>query len=136
MFSEGECENTPDYMKLRCAPACETCELLDFNTRCPIDPDAFVAWPEPGDVNRFFERIVNDMYWEENHGPVSILSSPATGGPWVITIDNFLNDEEIKRLLEFGHEEEFERSTDVGELDLSGSATKVEGTWRTSENAW
>ena len=120
-----------------CAPACQSCEYIDHNIRCPIDSNAYVAWPNPGDVNSMFERVVNDQYWNETFGPITIWSSPSNdGGPWIITIDNFLSEAETKRLIEFGYEEEFNRSTDVGEPNFDGSQTKVVSKSRTSENAW
>ena len=34
----GECDKNPGYMKTNCAPACLSCEQLNFNLRCPTDP--------------------------------------------------------------------------------------------------
>ena len=34
-------------------------------------------------------------------------------GSWVITLDNFISDEEADRLIELGSEESYERSSDV-----------------------
>lgn len=86
----GECEESRIYMQLFCAPACGTCEMLDFDTRCPV-PHGTDVLKEPGDLNAIFERIVMDPYWEENYGPIKIISSPdLTDGPWILTLDNFL----------------------------------------------
>jgi len=59
---EGECENNPGYMTVHCSPACKSCENLDFNKRCPLDPTMKDALA-PGDVNGLFERIIShDKY--------------------------------------------------------------------------
>jgi hypothetical protein len=33
---KGECEANPNYMKLNCAPVCQTCDQLAYSKRCPI----------------------------------------------------------------------------------------------------
>jgi prolyl 4-hydroxylase len=132
----GECEKNKAYMSVNCAPACQTCDKLDFENRCPFDPDAPQAWEKPGDLNRMFERITTDPYWE-TYGPISVISSPATtGGPWVLTLDNFLSDEECERLIETGYEEGYEISADVGKVSFDGTHESVRSEGRTSENAW
>jgi prolyl 4-hydroxylase len=123
-------------MSVHCAPACQTCDQIDFENRCPVDPDAPQAWEKSGDLDRMFERITTDPYWE-TYGSISVISSPAmTGGPWVVTLDNFLSDEECERLIETGYEEGFELSTDVGEESFDGTHESVRSEGRTSENAW
>ena len=85
-----------------------------------------------------FERIVNDPYWKEKHGPLEILSSPGTtGGPWIISLENFVTDEECTRFIELGAEIGYERSEDVADEDLFfGSMDSVQSEGRTSTNAW
>jgi hypothetical protein len=75
----GECENNPAFMLTNCAPSCETCQNIDFNFRCPKDPDMKDVF-EAGDLHKMFERIVKDY---EN---VTVHSQPPTEGefaPWV-----------------------------------------------------
>ena len=75
----GECEINSVFMLTTCAPSCETCKSIDFDYRCPPDPDMKNVF-EPGDLHKMFERIVDEY---EN---VSILSQPPTEGefqPWV-----------------------------------------------------
>ena len=69
----GECENNPKYMQIHCAPVCKTCEMLDFNYRCPLDPNAVNAI-EPGDLNEIFERIVDGV--DKDKYNTTVLSRP------------------------------------------------------------
>lgn len=138
---QGECEANPSYMQLHCPPVCETCDLLDISTRCPKDPNVVDAMG-PGDLNKMFERIV-----AEEKG-VTILSRPdyAEGdneenatyniGPWIVTVDDFISDEECDRLIELGGNAGYERSTDVGKQKFDGTFDAVQSKTRTSANAW
>ena len=138
--SRGYCQEDEheDFMTMNCAPACKTCDLIDFKNRCPVDHNKPLAWPNPGDLNTMFERITTDPYWKE-YGPITILSSPSTedgGGPWVVTLDNFVTDEECERMIEIGAEEGYERSADVGEMNPDGTYEDDHNSGRTSTNAW
>jgi len=128
----GECENNPSFMLTNCAPSCETCQNIDFDYRCPKDPNHKDVF-EAGDLHKMFERIVKDF---EN---VTVLSQPPTEGefkPWVITVDDFITDEECERLIELGGKEGYERSTDVGAKKFDGTFEAKKSKTRTSENAW
>ena len=74
----------PKDMKKNCAPACKSCDYLSIEGRCPIDPNAPRAWEE-GDLNRMFNKLTQEPYLSQYS--VQILSSPATNGPWVITME-------------------------------------------------
>jgi prolyl 4-hydroxylase len=109
--------------------------MVDFHYRCPM-PDNIPeidAW-KPGDLHKMFERIVADF------PHVNVLSQPSTveeeDGPWVITIDHFLADEECERLIELGHEQGYERSADVGKMNWDGTFEDSINDGRTSTNAW
>ena len=142
----GECEANPAYMLLNCAPSCFSCEKIDYDTRCPRDhtlPNVF----KPGDLHKMFENIAyGDEFASLNK---TILSRPETDsqvtdidsddlveGPWVIIIDDFLNDEEVNLLIKYGIEEGFERSTDVGKKKYDGTYESHENAGRTSKNSW
>jgi len=137
----GECEKNPSYMKLHCPPVCESCHLLEFDVRCPKDENAVDVFG-PGDLNKMFERIVAT----EEHVIVHSRPEYAEGdnqdnathilGPWVITVDNFIKDDETARLIELGGDEGYERSTDVGKKLFDGSFDAKQSKTRTSENAW
>jgi prolyl 4-hydroxylase len=108
--------------------------MLSVENRCPLDPEAPVAW-KPGQVNEFFRNITTspDFAQFEPH----ILSRPeyAEGdnsenaeyilGPWVVMFDNFISEEEAKRLIELGRNEGYKRSSDVGQIKYDGKATNV-----------
>ncbi|KAL3934784.1 MAG: hypothetical protein SGBAC_009567 [Bacillariaceae sp.] len=110
-------------MEINCAPVCQSCEKLSVEGRCPLDPDAPVAW-EKGDLNKMFEKLTQEPYLSEYS--VEVLSSPATDGPWVITMENIVAADEAERLVELGSEEGYERSTDVGKMNADGTTEKYE----------
>ena len=131
----GECENNPSYMKTKCAPSCQSCEMLLYEHRCPIDPNAPVAWL-PGDLNKMFERITAGTSEFAKYIP-TILSSPeTTHGPWVVMLDNFLSEEECDLLIYYGHAQGYDVSYTVGRQLPDGSRERVKYFNRTSTNAW
>jgi len=138
----GECTVNPGYMEVSCAPSCQTCEQIDIRNRCPLDPNAVDAL-YPGDLNAMFERITADDSESARYGP-TILSRPKrktddsnfVGGPWVVTFDNFLSEEECDRLVHWGKMTGYERSQDVGKLLPDGTHDGLISDSRTSLNAW
>ena len=142
----GECEANKSYMATNCGPACRTCDMLDFNTRCPPLPEGTPPALEPGDLDVMFTRIVNTAPGNQTNASVSsdippytvtVHSSPADNGrPWVVTFENFVTEEEAKALIEHGYEEGYKRSEDVGRKKFDGSYDSVQSKGRTSENAW
>ena len=79
--------------------------------RCAFDDSVPKMWQEPGDLNRFFEHIVQTQPNVTVHsGPVDIIqrmdlaanSSNANipDGPWILTIDNFLTPAECEHLIQ------------------------------------
>lgn len=130
----GECDANPTYMKRNCAPACFSCDYLSIETRCPMDPNARNAW-EPGDLDAMFTRLTSEPFLSQYS--VEILSSPSTtGGPWVITMENVVKEDEAERLIELGAIEGYTRSADVGKLKADGSFESNINNGRTSTNAW
>ncbi len=142
----GECKDNAGYMNVSCAPMCQTCEYIDFKKRCPVDANAPNIWA-PGDLNKMFERIVNEPEFQK-YDPV-VLSRPdyapgdteetasyLVGGPWIITLENVVSPEESKRLIELGAEEGYKPSADVGELKFDGTFDVDINEGRTSTNAW
>jgi prolyl 4-hydroxylase len=120
-------------MKINCAPACQTCDFLSIEGRCPIDPEAPNAWA-PGDLDEMFTKLTNEPYLSKYS--VQVWSSPATEGPWLITLDDVVGEEEALRLIELGSIEGYKRSADVGKLKADGTHDAIIGTGRTSTNAW
>jgi len=140
--SVGECDVNPGYMKVECALACQSCDKLDIHNRCPIDPNAVDIW-KPGDLHEMFQRIAYGP--EYSTYKVQVLSEPSLENtfrqdygplPWVIIIDDFISEEECKRLIELGAQRGYERSRDVGEEQADGTFSSVESLGRTSKNAW
>jgi prolyl 4-hydroxylase len=120
----GECDKNPNYMRHNCAPSCKTCDQLDWDMRCQYDPDEIV-WNETGKVDALMKQIVRDYdaeVWSED--------------PWVLTIDDFLSEQDCQTLIDWGHNLEFERSVDAGKILEDGSIESVISTSRTSTNAW
>jgi prolyl 4-hydroxylase len=150
----GECQANPGYMRTNCAPTCGTCELLDFNVRCPFDKDAPKVLPSAGYLNQWFERLLFQATENLSLRP-TIVSAPAAAlerrkhdaqidiadnvledGPWVVTIPNFLSPAECEHLIALGAKEGYERSKDVGSKKFDGTFEAIENTRRTSTNAW
>ena len=140
--SLGECETSASFMKLDCALACQTCDQLDIQSRCPMDPNAVDIW-KPGDLNNMFHRIAYGP--ESSTRKVQVLSEPSlentTDGdfgplPWVVIIDEFITEAECKRLIEVGTQLGYKRSKDVGDELPDGTFDAVISRERTSTNAW
>ena len=117
---EGECENNPKFMLLDCAPACQSCDQLHYETRCPYD-DKLGVWKEKGDLNTMFQGIL-DQYQP------TILSQD----PWVLLLDDFLTADECQSLLDWGSKIGYVRS---GETIRNGTMG-IQSHQRTSTNAW
>jgi prolyl 4-hydroxylase len=143
----GECENNPGYMKMKCAPVCQSCDQLSIETRCPIDLEKMPNTWRPGDVNEYFTNLTT-MEKYAKYAP-RVLSRPSllpgdtektvdylVGGPWAVLLENFLSEEEAERLIELGAEEGYKRSSDVGKVRFDGTYDSKIGSGRTSYNSW
>ena len=120
----GECDANPAYMLSDCARSCDACDAASkaavSKSRAVCHRTAETAPAlRAGDIHAVFERVL------ENYGErVTVLSRPPEG-PWVVTIDDFLDASEVEALVTKGGHH-FERS-------LAGDAvTQV----RTSETSW
>lgn len=135
---DGNCTDNEDFMDQNCAASCRVCALVlpdeDLCYYLESGPD---IW-KPGDLDRMFRRIVEE-FQDDDRYDLEIVSSPdsttvtteegdVVPGPWVLTIDGFLNGTEAERLIELGTSEGYERSTVVEE----GVADAL----RTSFNSW
>jgi prolyl 4-hydroxylase len=130
----GECDANAPYMLKACAPVCSSCHQLSIETRCLLDPNAPHAWGNPGDLDRMFRKLSAEPYLSRHS--VQVLSSPETNGPWVITMENVVTEEEAIRLIELGAVEGYKRSGDVGALKPDGTFETAISSGRTSSNAW
>ncbi len=143
--------------------ACKSCHLIDMEARCPQLPDA-IPGLKPGDLNKMFERIVetapgNRTLTDEDRRQmeisempeftVTVHSHPGDDSilevsieedkklpPWLITLDNFLTDEECDAIIQHGYDSGYKRSEDVGGQNFDGTFNSVKSKRRTSENAW
>lgn len=136
---KGECEANPKYMTLHCAPSCYSCDMVAFEARCPLNetvPQALY----PGDLDRMFQKIATDDYYQQFTPTILSMPEPTEQGikegPWVVTLDNLLTEEECNRLIELGAEAGYEISRDVGKRKFDGSYDGFSNDRRTSTNAW
>jgi prolyl 4-hydroxylase len=133
--------------------------MLDFDIRCPFDRDAPKVWSKPGDLDRFFENLIEKSI-ENKYNP-TIFSGPAKytatadnneplttpaaavaadaviDGPWVISLEHVLSDEECDHLIQLGHQRGYERSKgDMNKRKFDGTIESSLTPNRTSANAW
>ena len=121
-----ECEQNKEWMEARCGPACQACDKLDIRRRCPPLGDDAIPALMPGELNRMFERIVRTQsksnaiedgtvnYTVRVHSRPEPNDGGGGGGesinfwtdvaspPWVIALDDFLNEEERDHLTRLG----------------------------------
>ena len=144
------CDDNPRYMKYKCAPACQSCNLvLEKAEMCKFDPGPNAI--EKGGLNELFERMVNvadekgfhpkvwsrpaknystsdDVSDQKRNSCASDVTNPCDtpDGPWVLTLENFLSSAEIEAMLKWGSKKGYERSQ-AGDAILDV---------RTSSQAW
>jgi prolyl 4-hydroxylase len=143
---KGQCDVLPT-MPFRCAPVCESCEKMDFDLRCKMDPDAVDAL-YPDDLDRLYESITTNPAFEE-YG-LRILSRPSYApgdtaettdyqlGPWLVVFDNALTDQEADRFVELGSKVGYKQSVTnaVGKKEKDGTIHGTGDIRRTSTTAW
>ena len=128
----GECETNSEIMKSNCPVACQSCLFGTLEDKCPIDPNAPEVW-KPGDLDAMFERLTSEPYLSKYQ--VEILSSPQmNNGPWVITMDNVLSENEAKNFIDLGAKQGYRRSSDVGRMNPDGTFERNVNEGRTSSN--
>ena len=122
------CDDNPKYMKDSCAPACKSCDyLLALKQKCSLAPDSSLDAIRPGEMTQLFEKMIHAAYrmgleptvWSrpaKNNGISPSCENDVTNpcnsrdGPWVITLENFLSDEEVKHFLDWGKRMRYKRS--------------------------
>ena len=135
-------------MTLQCAPSCQTCNMIDFDTRCPYNATEPTIL-NPGDLDKLFSRLTTEDYYVQkyqatihsmpnNNNPTSAAADTNNipDGPWVVTLENFMTNEECDRLIQLGSNEGYEVSMDVGPKKFDGSFEGFKNNRRTSTNAW
>jgi len=125
--STGECEKNPLYMKVNCAPACKTCSFIDVEARCAFDDSIREnrTWQVEG-LNNMFTDII------DKNPDAQVLSED----PYVVVIDDFLNEEDCQHLIDAGTARGYKPSTSVGEKKKDGSYASLNTNTRTSSNTW
>jgi prolyl 4-hydroxylase len=118
---KGECDNNPKFMMEDCAPACQSCDQLHYQTRCTYD-DKLGVWKEEGDLTTMFQTIFDEYQ-------PTILSQD----PWVLLLDDFLTADECQSLRVWGTKIGYVRS---GESNHNGTSTGIHSDQRTSTNTW
>lgn len=126
------CDDNPRYMKAECAPACQSCDyVLEMKEMCALSPDSSLDAIKPGGMDELFENMIHSAdkmgfepkVWsrplkkidDNAAGVESDEIAPLKDGPWVITLENFVSDEEISLLLNWGETMNYERSQAGGE---------------------
>ena len=129
----GECEANPSYMLQFCGPSCQSCNFDPYETRCPFDKSAPLVWG-PGDLDKMFQRITTDPTVQRQYTP-TILSSPATGGPWLVQLENFVAPEECERLIYHGQQRGYESSLTL-QTNPDGTVEDIPHPSRNSKTTW
>jgi prolyl 4-hydroxylase len=143
--AKGQCDVFP-IMKMECAPVCESCEQMDFDLRCKVDPEAVDAL-YPDDLDRLYESITTNPAFDQ-YG-LKVLSRPSYApgdtaettdyqlGPWIIVFDNALTDQEADKFVELGSKVGYAQSvTSAVKQEKDGTVTSIRNTRRTSTTAW
>uniref|UniRef100_A0A7S2CWU7 ShKT domain-containing protein n=1 Tax=Haptolina brevifila TaxID=156173 RepID=A0A7S2CWU7_9EUKA len=119
--STGECTNNPIYMRNNCPVSCDSCaDIAKRAKRCHRTLENRPLL-KAGGVHATFETLLQLM--APTH-EVHVLSRPPQG-PWVITIEDFLAEHEIRAMIDKGGHH-FERS-------LAGEGVSPV---RTSKTSW
>jgi prolyl 4-hydroxylase len=142
---EGRCGKDRYFMDTHCCPVCWSAAQLAFLQRCPMDPNVPNAWKR-GDVNRFFHNLTTDENYIKYEPHVWSRPSYLPGdtsesadykvGPWIVTLENVVTEEEAEILIEWGETYGWERSTDGGAMQLDGTSESTLIRGRRSRQAW
>jgi hypothetical protein len=126
----GECDRNPGWMIVNCPHTCNRCHLREYQARCNRAFLNISTEPiyKPGDMDNMFSSIVERF---GNRYEVNVVST----SPWVITLDNFLSEDESSALVSTV-EGTWERSTDTGQANAFGETGRTISKGRTSSNAW
>lgn len=116
-------------------------DKLDFDKRCPHDPDEPTHFSHKGELNAMFENILTNPALGELEPKALMRPNPPEDsgvpeGPWIVVLENFLTEAECEDLIRLGAERGYERSMDVGEKKADGTYGAHESKDRTSSNAW
>lgn len=117
-------------MIVNCPHSCNACHLREYKARCDRSFLNISTAPiyKPGDLNNMFSSIVDRF---SDRYDINVINT----SPWVVTLDNFLTEEESAALISTV-EGTWERSTDTGTANAFGETGRTLSKGRTSSNAW
>lgn len=133
-------------MAEHCAAACQTCDdLMEEYEEYPVclrDDYQPVMWEQPGQLNHMFHRVATDPQFQK-YSP-TVLSSPNSmmendneeEGPWVVTLEDFITEQECDAFIQFGTQQGYVNSMGIGEMNKDGTYDDENLTSRTSTNTW
>lgn len=101
----GQCLTNPGFMQVQCAPVCQSCDKVNFESRCAFTENDNV-W-RVGDVRRVMEKLEssdNVLHYSQS----SLLGTRTKQPPYVVVLENFITEKESKQLLEQEREWEYE----------------------------
>jgi prolyl 4-hydroxylase len=91
-----------------------------------------MALPGPGSLNELFQRITTDEALKQYEPTIVSMPNPTADGikdgPWIVTFDSFLTDEECDTLIDIGAKE--------GYMDSINFIADKAGGARTSKHTW
>lgn len=152
-FNETSPTNAIDFFEMttKCCPACDSIDDVKYFTDCPIDPDTYNAFYAPGQVTETFlgmlQRVKAAGFSPIVHAAPDKNAVPAEyiadsdnvdsvkHGPWVVTIDDFVTNQEADALVDHGEKLKFERSMD-GIVKEDGTSDLGYVSFRTSHETY
>lgn len=120
--STGECEKNTSFMTDNCSPSCQSCHLIDYETRCPHRDPQLEPAVGNSELDDVFEAIVSiDIQGLQVHSrpKENVASTDFKHRPWVITIDDFLTTEECDTMIELTYGKTLDNLVIVQEADGS-----------------
>ena len=123
-----DCTNHPGFMVINCPLTCGTCHLRNPEVRCAASFLNISTSPilKQGEIDVLFVNIR-----DSDQSNVKVLSQE----PWFIQLDDFLSDELVDSLLAQVNGS-WERSSESGEIDVTGAGSKLTTPTRTSSTFW
>ena len=142
-FDEESPTNAQDfhYMTTHCCPICEFMDDLRTYIDCPIDPDAKTHYTQPGQVSETFVSLLSNLTqlnleYTVHSAPLGTIPNDLVDyeykrGPWIVTIEDFVSQQERETLIGHGERLGYELSTDGFMLE-DGTTGVGPVPWRSS----
>lgn len=141
----GHCESSPAYMIQYCAHTCQVCHLVDPEVRCKKFYSNERVFKN-NEMNDMFESLIKTYHQDcnddndkvctnndsTNPSPLTIISRD----PWVLTIDNYITEEDADAIVRIPPQSAWSQSTAAGAYQADGLIKREVSETRTSRNAW